>query len=144
MQGAAPSLGMELKPIGARDAPDIERGVAAFARGPNGGMIVTPGGISIEHRDLISSLAARHQLPAVYPFRYFVTSGGLLSYGPDLIDQYRRAAGYVDRILKGAKPADLPVQAPTKYQLVINNKAAKALGLTVPNTLLVSADEVIE
>ena len=144
MQGAAPSLGMELKPIGARDAPEIERGVAAFARAPNGGMIVTPGGISIAHRDLISALAARQQLPAVYPYRYFVTSGGLMSYGPDLIDQYRRAAGYVDRILKGAKPADLPVQQPTKYQLVINHKAAKTLGLTVPSTLLARADEVIE
>jgi putative ABC transport system substrate-binding protein len=144
MQGAAPSLGMELKPIGVRDAPEIERGVAAFARGPNGGLIVTPGGASIVNRDLVSTLAARHQLPAVYPFRYFVTSGGLLSYGPDLNALYRQAAGYVDRILKGAKPADLPVQAPTKYQLVINNKAAKALGLKVAPTLLATADEVIE
>jgi ABC-type uncharacterized transport system substrate-binding protein len=144
MQGAAPSLGMELRPIGARDAPDIERGIAAFARGPDGGMIVTVGGLAIAHRDLISTLAARHQLPAVYPFRYFVTSGGLLSYGPDLNDQYRRAAGYVDRILKGEKPADLPVQAPTKYELVINLKTAKALGLEVPATLLARADEVIE
>ena len=132
MQGVAPSLGMELRPIGAREAPEIERGVAAFARGPNGGMIVTVGGLSIAHRDLISTLAARHQLPAIYPFRYFVTSGGLMSYGPDQNDQYRRAAGYVDRILKGEKPADLPVQAPTKYELVINLKTAKALGLTVP------------
>ena len=144
MQGAAPSLGMELKPIGVSDAPEIERGIAAFARGSNGGLIVTPGGASVVNRDLVSTLAARHQLPAVYPFRYFVTSGGLLSYGPDLNALNRQAAGYVDRILKGAKPADLSVQAPTKYQLVINNKAAKALGLTVPNTLLVSADEVIE
>ena len=134
MQGAAPSLGIELRPIGAREASDIERGVAAFARGPNGGLIVTVGGISITYRDLISTLAARHQLPAVYPFRYFVTSGGLMSYGPDLNDQYRRAAGYVDRILKGEKPADLPVQAPTKYELVINLKTAKALGLDVPPT----------
>ena len=125
MQGAAPSLGIELRPIGAREASDIERGVAAFARGPNGGLIVTVGGISITYRDLISTLAARHQLPAVYPFRYFVTSGGLMSYGPDLNDQNRRAAGYVDRILKGEKPADLPVQAPTKYELVINLKTAK-------------------
>ena len=132
MQGAAPSLGIELRPIGAREASDIERGVAAFARGPNGGLIVTVGGISITYRDLISTLAARHQLPAVYPFRYFVTSGGLMSYGPDLNDQNRRAAGYVDRILKGEKPADLPVQAPTKYELVINLKTAKALGLAVP------------
>ena len=135
---------MELRPIGVRDAPDIERGVAAFARGPNGGLIVTPGGLSIAHRDLISTLAARQQLPAVYPFRYFVASGGLLSYGPDLTDQYRRAAGYVDRILKGAKPADLPVQAPTKYNLVVNLKTAKALGIEVPPTVLARADEVIE
>ena len=144
MQGAAPSLGMELRPIGARDAPEIERGIAAFARGPNGGMIVPIGGLTITHRDLISTLAARYQLPAVYPFRYFVTTGGLLSYGPDLKDQYRRAAGYVDRILKGEKPGDLPVQAPTKYELVINLKTAKALGLDVPQTLLARADEVIE
>ena len=130
MQGAAPSLGMELRPIGARDASDIERGVAAFARGPNSGLIVTVGGLSITHRDLISTLAARHQLPAIYPFRYFVTSGGLMSYGPDLNDQYRRAAGYVARILKGEKPADLPVQAPTKYETTLNLKAAKVLGLT--------------
>ena len=138
MQGAAPSLGIELRPIGAREASDIERGVAAFARGPNGGLIVTVGG------DLISTLAARHQLPAVYPFRYFVTSGGLMSYGPDLNDQNRRAAGYVDRILNGEKPADLPVQAPTKYELVINLKTAKELGLAVPPSVLARADEVIE
>ena len=144
MQGAAPSLGMELRPIGARDAPEIERGIAAFARGPNGGMIVPIGGLTITYRDLISTLAARYQLPAVYPFRYFVTTGGLLSYGPDLKDQYRRAAGYVDRILKGEKPADLPVQAPNKYELAINLKTAKALGLDVPPTLLARADEVIE
>jgi putative ABC transport system substrate-binding protein len=144
MQGAAPSLGMELRPIGARDAPDIERGIAAFAREPNGGLIVTVGGLAIAHRDFISTLAARHQLPAVYPFRYFVTSGGLMSYGPDLNDQYRRAAGYVDRILKGEKPADLPVQAPTRYELVINLKTAKALGLDVSPMLLARADEVIE
>ncbi len=144
MQGAAPSLGVELRPIGARDAPEIERGIAAFARAPNGGMIVTVSGLAIAHRDLIGKLAARHQLPAVYPFRYFVTGGGLLSYGPDLNDQYRRAAGYVDRILRGEKPADLPVQAPTKYELVINLKTAKALGLEVPPMLLARADEVIE
>ena len=144
MQGAAPSLGMELRPVGARDASDIERGLGAFAREPNGGLIVPVGGLTIAHRDLISTLAARHQLPAVYPFRHFVTSGGLLSYGPDLDDQYRRAAGYVDRILKGEKPADLPVQAPTKYELVINLKIAKALGLDVPPMLLARADEVIE
>jgi putative tryptophan/tyrosine transport system substrate-binding protein len=144
MQGAAPSLGMELRPIGARDAPEIERGIAAFARGPNGGMIVPIGGLTITYRDLISTLAARYQLPAVYPFRYFVTTGGLLSYGPDLKDQYRRAAGYVDRILKGEKPADLPVQAPNKYELAINLKTAKALGIEVPPGLLARADEVIE
>jgi putative ABC transport system substrate-binding protein len=144
MQGVAPSLGMELRPIGARESSDVERGIAAFARGPNGGLIVTVGGIAIRHRALIVTLAARHQLPAVYPFRYFVTSGGLLSYGPDINEQYRRAAGYVDRILKGEKPADLPVQAPTKYELVINLKTAKALGLEVPPTLLARADEVIE
>ena len=144
MQGAAPSLGVELKPIGVRNAPDIERGVAAFARGPDDGLIVTVSGLTILHRDLISTLAARHRLPAVYPFRYFVTGGGLLSYGPDLIDQYRGAAGYVDRIPKGEKPADLPVQAPTKYELVINLKTAKTLGLNVPPTLVARADDVIE
>jgi putative tryptophan/tyrosine transport system substrate-binding protein len=143
MQGAAPSQGMELRPIGAREASDLERGIAAFAR-ENAGLIVTVGGIAIRHRDLIVTLAARHQLPAVYPFRYFVASGGLLSYGPDNNEQYRRAAGYVDRILKGEKPGDLPVQAPTKYELVINLKTAKALGLEVPPTLLARADEVIE
>jgi putative ABC transport system substrate-binding protein len=144
MQGAAASLGMELKPIGVRDAADIERGITTFARGSNGGLIVTVGGVTILNRDLIGSLATLHQLPAVCPFRYFVTSGGLLSYGPSLEEQYRPAAGYVDRILKGEKPADLPVQAPTKYDLVINLKTAKALGLTVPPTLLARADEVIE
>jgi putative ABC transport system substrate-binding protein len=143
MQGAAPSQGMELSSIGARDASDVERGIAAFAR-ENAGLIVTVGGIAIRHRDLIVTLAARHQLPAVYPFRYFVASGGLLSYGPDNNEQYRRAAGYVDRILKGEKPADLPVQAPTKYELVINLKTAKALGFDVPPTLLARVDEVIE
>jgi ABC-type uncharacterized transport system substrate-binding protein len=144
MQGAAPSLGMELRPIGAREASDVEQGIASFARRPNGGLIVTVGGIAIRYRDLITTLAARHQLPAIYPFRYFVTSGGLLSYGPDISDQYRRAAGYVDRILRGEKPADLPVQASTKYELVINLKTARALGLDVPPTLLARADEVIE
>jgi putative ABC transport system substrate-binding protein len=144
MQGTAPSFGMELRPIQVRDAPEIERGVTTFARGPNGGLIVTPGGVANEHGGLISALAARHQLPAVYPFRHFVTGGGLMSYGPDLNDQYRRAAGYVDRILKGAKPADLPVQAPTKYELAINLRTAKALGLTVPPALLARADEVTE
>jgi len=144
MQGAAPSLGLELRPMGLRDVAEIERAVVAFAREPNGGLIVTPGGLAIGHRRLISALAVRHRLPAIYPFSYFVAGGGLLSYGPDLHDQFRRAAGYVDRILKGEKPADLPVQAPTKYELAINLKTAKALGLEVPATLLARADEVIE
>src|SRR5262245_41418504 len=144
MQVAAPSLKLELKPIGVRDDSEIERGIAAFARGSDHGLVITVGGVTIRHRSLISALASRHQLPAVYPNRYFVTSGGLASYGPDLLDQYRRAAGYVDRILKGTKPADLPIETPTKYQLVINNKAAKALRLTVPPMLLARADEVIE
>ena len=143
IQSAATPLGVELSPIDVRNSGDIERAVAAFARAPNGGLIVTSGGSSTR-RSLIMTLAARHKLAAVYPFRYFVTSGGLISYGPDPIDQYRRAAGYVDRILRGEKPADLPVQAPTKYELVINLKTAKALGLTVPETLLARADEVIE
>ena len=144
MQVAAPSLKMELTPIGARDASEVERGVAAFANGSAGGLIVTVGGVIISHRSLISTLAGRYQLPTVYPNRYFVTSGGLMSYGPDLTDQYQRAAGYVDRILKGTKPADLPVETPTKYQLVINNKAVKALGLSMPPTLLARADELID
>jgi len=144
MQVAAPSLKLELKPIGVRDESEIERGIAAFARGSHCGLIVTVGGVTIRHRNLIGALASRHQLAAVYPNRYFVTSGGLVSYGPDLLDQSRRAAGYVDRILKGTKPADLPVETPTKYQLVINNKAARGLGLTVSPMLLARADEVIE
>ena len=127
-----------------RDAGEIERAVAAFARSANGGLIVTGSALAIVHRELIITLAARHRLPAVYSDRFFVTGGGLISYGPDSVDQYRRAAGYVDRILKGEKPADLPVQAPTKYELVINLKTAKALGLDVPPTLLARADEVIE
>jgi ABC-type uncharacterized transport system substrate-binding protein len=126
------------------DAPEIERALAAFARSSNGSLIVTPSGFASVNRDLIITLAARHRLPAVYFGRYFVTSGGLISYGNDIVDQYRRAAGYVDRILKGEKPADLPVQAPTKYELVINLKTARALGLEVPPTLLARADEVIE
>jgi putative tryptophan/tyrosine transport system substrate-binding protein len=143
IQTAAPSFGVELTPIGVRDAGEIERGIAAFARGPNDGLItVGPPSSVVLHRDLIVALAARHRLPAVYPSRIFVN--GLISYGPDAIDQYRRAAGYVDRILRGEKPADLPVQAPTKYELVINLKTAKALGLTVPPTLIARADEVIE
>jgi putative tryptophan/tyrosine transport system substrate-binding protein len=144
MQSVAPALGVELSPVGVRDAGEIERAVIAFARGPSDGLIVLPGAMTVIHRELIVTLAARHFLPAVYPYRYHVTGGGLMSYGPDTIDPYRRAAGYVDRILKGEKPADLPVQAPTKYELVINLKTAKTLGLTVPDTVLARADEVIE
>src|SRR5262245_14932230 len=144
IQGAAPSFGMELRPIDMRDAAEIERAVAAFARASNGGLIVTGSSLAIAHRDLIVTVAARHKLPSVYTNRIFVTGGGLISYGPDRVDQYRRAAQYVDRILKGDKPADLPVQAPTKYELVINLKTAKALGLEVPPTLLARAGEVIE
>ena len=144
VQTAASSVGVELSPVNVRDASEMERAIAAFARGSNGGLILTPGGLAFIHRDLIVTLAARHKLPAVYFSRPFVVAGGLASYGPDNVDQYRRAAGYVDRILKGEKPADLPVQAPTKYELVINLKTAKALGLTVPPTLLARADEVIE
>jgi putative ABC transport system substrate-binding protein len=135
---------MEVIPVNMRDAGEIEQSVKTFARSPNGGLIVTASGATVHHRDLIVTLAARHKLPAVYWERLFVAAGGLISYGPDLIDQYRRAAGYVDRILKGEKPADMPVQAPTKYETVINLKTAKALGLTVPPTLLARADEVIE
>jgi putative ABC transport system substrate-binding protein len=144
IQSVAPSLGVELSPINVRDAGEIERAVAAFARASNGGLIVTGSALSLLHRELIIALAARHKLPAVYFRRYFVTSGGLISYGYDLADQFRRGGGYVNRILKGEKPADLPVQAPTKYELVINLKTAKALGLTVPDTMLATADEVIE
>jgi putative ABC transport system substrate-binding protein len=140
----APSFGVELSSVGVRDAGEIERAITVFARGSNGGLIVTNSALAIIHRELIVTLATRHRLPAVYPFRYFVTVGGLMSYGPNSIDPYRRAAGYVDRILKGEKPVDLPVQAPTKYEMVINLKAAKALGLTVPPSLLATADEVIE
>jgi putative ABC transport system substrate-binding protein len=144
IQSAAPSLGMEASPVNVRDASEIERDIAAFARSSNGGMIVTASPGATGHRDLIVTLAARHRLPAVYASAYFVTDGGLISYGPDTVDQYRRAAAYVDRILKGEKPADLPVQAPTRYKLVINLRTAKALGLDVPPTLLARADEVIE
>ena len=144
IQTMAPSLRVEVTPINKRDAGEIERAVAALAQASNGGLIVTPGLPATHNRDLIITLAARHKLPAIYFDRYFVTAGGLFSYGPDRIDMYRRAAGYVDRILKGEKPADMPVQAPTKYQLVINLKTAKVLGLTVPQALLASADEVIE
>jgi putative ABC transport system substrate-binding protein len=144
IQSAAPSFGVELSPVDVRDASEIERDVTAFAHGSNSGLIVTSSALAAFHRELIITLAARYRLPAVYSYRYFATSGGLISYGPDPIDQYRRAAGYVDRILKGEKPADLPVQAPTKYELAINLKTAKALGLTVPPTLITRADEVIE
>jgi putative ABC transport system substrate-binding protein len=144
IQAVAPSLRMEVNPINTRDAGEIEQAVAAFARAPNGGLIMTAGGLTQLHRDLIVTLAARHKLPTVYYERFFVAAGGLISYGPDFVDQYRRAAGYVDRILKGEKPADLPVQAPTKYELVINLKTAKALGIEVPPMLLARADEVIE
>ena len=144
IQTAAPSLGLELRVVDVRDAGEIERSITAFARGSNGGMIVTGSAPTAIHRDLIITLAARHRLPSVYAYRYHATSGGLISYGPETIDQYRRAASYVDRIFRGEKPADLPVQAPTKYELVINLKTAKALGLDVPPTLLARADEVIE
>ena len=144
VQSVAPSLGLEVSPINVRDAGEIERAVAAFARGPNGGLIVTGSGFAIVHRELVVTLAARYKLPAVYPLRFFVTAGGLISYGADSIEPHRRAAGYVDRILKGEKPADLPVQAPTKYELIINLKTAKALGITIPPSLLATANEVIE
>jgi putative ABC transport system substrate-binding protein len=144
IQSVAPSVGLEVKPINMRSAAEMQGDIAAFARSPTGGLVVTSGSPSLHHRELIIALAARHKLPAVYYRRYFVTSGGLISYGPDLADQYRRAAGYADRILKGEKPADLPVQAPTKYELVVNLKTARALGLEVPPMLLARADEVIE
>jgi putative ABC transport system substrate-binding protein len=144
IQAVAPSLRVEVNSFNKRDASEIERAVTAFAQTPNGGLIVTAGGPAMAHRDLVITLAARHKLPAVYHDRAFVDAGGLLSYGPDRIELYRRAAGYVDRILKGEKPADMPVQAPTKYQLVINLKTAKALGLDVPVHLQQIADEVIE
>jgi putative ABC transport system substrate-binding protein len=143
IQSAAQSLGVELAPVGVRDVAEIERGVTAFARSGNGGLIVTAGGTGFR-RDLIIRLASRHKLPAVYPFRYYAKDGGLITYGPDTLDPNRRAAEYVDRILKGEQPADLPVQAPVKYELVINLKTAKALGLEIPPTLLARADEVIE
>jgi putative ABC transport system substrate-binding protein len=144
IQAVAPSLRAEVNPVNIRDAGEIERAVAAFARSPNGGLVVTPGGAAQRHRDLIVTLAARHKLPAVYPERFFAAAGGLISYGADYIDQFRRAAGYIDRILKGEKPADLPVQAPTRYETVLNLKTAKALGLDVPAIVLARADEVIE
>ena len=144
LQSVAPSFSVELSPVNMLDAGEIERALAAFARSPNGGVILVGSVLALIHRHLIVTLVARHKLPAVYSGRYFVTSGGLISYGPDSIDPHRRAAGYVDRILKGEKPADLPVQAPTKYELVINLKTAKALGLTVSDSLLARADEVIQ
>jgi putative ABC transport system substrate-binding protein len=144
VKGAAPSFGVEISPIGVANAEEIERGITAFAREPNGGLIVLPVPTTVIHRTLIIELAARHRLPAVYNSRYWIAEGGLVSYGPDVLDQYRRTAGYVDRILRGTKPADLPVQAPTKYELVINLKTAKALGLDLPATVLARADEVIE
>jgi putative ABC transport system substrate-binding protein len=144
IQAVAPSLRVEVIPVNMRDAPEIERAVAAFARSANGGLIVTASGPARMHRDLIVTLAARHKLPAIYYERFFVAAGGLVSYGPDFVDQYRRAAGYVDRILKGEKPGDLPVQAPTKFEIVVNLKTAKALSLAVPSSLLATADEVIE
>jgi putative ABC transport system substrate-binding protein len=144
IQALSPSLGVEVSAVNVRDAGEIERTVAAFARSSNGGLIVTGSALTAVHRDLIVTLAAQHKLPAVYFERPFVTAGGLVSYGPDVVDQYRRAAEYVDRILRGEKPAELPVQAPTKYELVLNLKTAKAMGLEVPPTLLARADEVIE
>jgi putative ABC transport system substrate-binding protein len=144
VQIVAPALGVQLTPVDVRDAAEIERAVTAFARGSNGGLIVTGSALAILHRQAIIALAARHRLPAVYSERGSVIAGGLISYGPDRIDQFRRAAGYVDRILKGEKPADLPVQAPTKYELVINLKTAKTLGLDLPASVLARADEVIE
>jgi putative ABC transport system substrate-binding protein len=144
IQAVAPSVGVELRPIDTQDAAEIERAIVAFASEPNGGLIAATGGGVLKHRELIVALAARHRLPAVYAYRIHVMSGGLISYGLDNLDQFRRAAGYVDRILRGEKPADLPVQAPTKYELVINLKTARALGLAVPPTLLARADEVIE
>jgi len=144
IQSVAPSVGVELRPVDARDLGEIERAITAFAGAPNGGLIVTQSGFTILHRKLIITLAAQHRLPAIYAYSSHVADGGLISYGPDSMDAYRRAAGYVDRILRGEKPADLPVQAPTKYELAINLKTAKALGITVPPTLLARADEVIE
>jgi putative tryptophan/tyrosine transport system substrate-binding protein len=144
IQSVAPSFGVELSPINVRDAGEIERAIAAFARSSNGGLILTASGLAFVHRDLIIALAARHKLPTIYYYRIFVSAGGLVSYGPDPHNQYRLAASYVDRILKGEKPADLPVQAPTKYELAINLKTAKTLGLEIPSSVLALADEVIE
>ena len=144
IQAMAPALNVEVKPVNLSDAGEIERAVATFVRTPNGGLIMTANAAAIRYRELVITLAARHKLPAVYWERFFVAAGGLISYAPDFLDQFRRAAGYVDRILKGEKPANLPVQAPTKYELAVNLKTAKALGLEIPPTLLTRADEVIE
>jgi putative ABC transport system substrate-binding protein len=144
LQAVAPSFGVELTPVSVRDVGEIDRAITAFARNSNGGLIVTGSTLAVDHRDLIITLAARHQLPAVYSQSYMVKSGGLISYGPNSIEPSRRAASYVDRILRGERPADLPVQAPTKYELAINLKTTKALGLTIPETLLATADEVIQ
>ncbi len=144
IQSAAPSIGVEVSPINMRDATEIERSIATFARAPDGGLILTASALAAIHRDLVITLAARHKLPVIYHNRFYVTAGGLISYGPDFTDQFRRAALYVDRILKGVKPADLPVQSPTKYVLAVNLKTAKALGLVFPQSLIATADEVIE
>ena len=144
IQALAPSLGVEVSPVNSRDAGEVEHGLSEFASKPNGGLIVAPNSFAIVNRELIITLADRYKLPAIYPFRYFVSGGGLISYGPDAVDQYRRAAGYVDRILKGEKPATLPVEQSTKVALAVNLKTAHALGLEVPPTLLARADEVIE
>jgi putative ABC transport system substrate-binding protein len=144
IQAMAPSLRVDVIPVNMRDASEIKQSVEAFARSPNSGLIPTASAAAVRHRDLILTLAAQHKLPAIYWDRFFVAAGGLTSYGPDLIEQFRQAAGYVDRMLRGEKPADLPVQTPTKFELVINLKTAKALDLTVPPTLLATADEVIE
>jgi putative tryptophan/tyrosine transport system substrate-binding protein len=144
IQSVAPTFGVELRPLGVRDAGEIERAITGFARSANDGLIVTPSALTLVHRTAIIALAARHKLPAIYSDRHFVAAGGLISYGPDRIDEYRQAASYIDRILKGEKPANLPVQAPTKYELAINLKTAKTLGLDVPQSLLARADEVIE
>jgi putative tryptophan/tyrosine transport system substrate-binding protein len=144
IQGVAPALGLEVTVINIRDRAEMERAVSAFAGSPNGGLVVTAGPLSTLHHNLIITLAGRHKLPSVYPFRFFATAGGLISYGPNFDDQLRNTAGYVDRILKGEKPGDMPVQAPTKYELVINLKTTKTLGLTVPPSVLARADEVIE
>jgi putative ABC transport system substrate-binding protein len=144
IQSVAPAVGLDVSPLNMGNAAEIERAVAAFAQTANGGLIVSSSALTVVHRDLIITLAARHKLPAVYFQRFFVASGGLISYGPNFLDQFRRAAGYVDRILKGEKPADLPVQAPTKYELVVNLKTAKALGLVIPQAMISRADEVIE